>query len=102
MSGSPNWFNQFNSYPISGEATRPKPVQQQSRSAAGARVHHEIPMYPPMNPAKKLEWSKLVPHVSTAPRTRWPPDSSQISNARAGTAHAHKSYLRHTSAGESH
>eukprot|EP00484_Ammonia_sp_Unknown_P017270 CAMPEP_0197032372 /NCGR_PEP_ID=MMETSP1384-20130603/11064_1 /TAXON_ID=29189 /ORGANISM="Ammonia sp." /LENGTH=101 /DNA_ID=CAMNT_0042462021 /DNA_START=106 /DNA_END=411 /DNA_ORIENTATION=- len=101
MSGRPNWFNQFNSFPVAGEAHGPKPVQQQPRRSSSG-IHLEIPMYPPMNPAKKLEWSKLVPHVSTAPRTRWPPDSSQISNARAGTAHAHKSYLRHTSAGESH
>ena len=49
-----NWFH---SYQVPAEA--PKPVKPTPKPAGHMPT---IPMYEPMNPEKKIDWKKMVPH----------------------------------------
>ena len=58
-----NWFH---SYQIPAEAPIEKPVKQsqrkRSKSLGAIPSITNIPIYEPMNPEKKMEWNKLIPH----------------------------------------
>lgn len=54
-----NWFH---SYQIPVESSKPIKERESKPRSKSLGEMPNIPMYQPMNPEKKVEWNKLMPH----------------------------------------
>lgn len=63
-----NKSNWFHSYQIPAEKPKPsKPVIIKNSERKRSKSMDDIPIYEPMNPEKKMDWNKLIPH----PKQNW-------------------------------